>query len=110
MKLRYKGGNVEKVQVRVSGKPRNQTVEKEKDQLTQTCEGVEYHFPEKGAVLSVPPNVGGWLLYKCGKFLEPLDDEPAEESTAPNRIVAVVPKAAEAPAKPATPPATPPAK
>jgi hypothetical protein len=105
MKLRYVGGKKEKVLVRADPKgPRNVQKEVERDQLTQTCEGVEYHFPKPGAVLTVAPNIGGWLLGKHGKYLQELPSDPDEPNTAPNRIVAVVPEEAK---KPENPPAKP---
>lgn len=84
MKLRFKGGRTEKVQVK--GR------EVEREQLTQMLEQTEYFFPERGAVVSVPSPVGSWLLYKHGKYLEEVPEEAIEsESGSPRRIVAVVP-------------------
>lgn len=104
MKLRYIGGNIETVNVRTNPKVPNQTREEKRDQLTQMLEGIEYVWPEPGAVLVVDSKKGGWLLGKQKKFLEELPHDPAESNTAPNRIVAVVPReAAKTEEKPARP-------
>lgn len=55
-------------------------------------EETEYHWPKPGSVLVVPSNTGSWLLYKQGKLLEQVEEEEAETSTAPRRLVAVVPE------------------
>lgn len=98
MKLRYEGGNTEKVHQHVKGQPKNITEEVEKDQLTIMFEATEYHFPAPGAVLTVPSNIGGVLLGRAKKFLKEIPDDSASERGAPRRLVAVVPAEAKAPA------------
>lgn len=112
MKLRYEGGSVEKVRVHVKGQPKNVTEEVERDQLSIVFEETEYHWPKPGAVLTVPSNVGGWLLGKAAGKLKEIADDSASERGQPRRMVAVVPeetkKSDPAPAKetrPAAPPA-----
>lgn len=109
MKLRYVGGNTEQVAVR-DPKVRNRILRmEERDQLTQVFEGTEYHFPKPGSVLTLPSNVGGWLLGKCKPYLAEIPEEPGESSASPRRMVAVSPEETKEPAK-AEKPAEKPAK
>lgn len=105
MKLRYKGGHLVPVLNKRTGQPQiDPKTEKAvlRDELTQTLEETEYHFPSKGAVLSVPSNVGSWLLGKHKAYLEEVPEEASPtESGSPRRLVAVVPS--DATAKPADP-------
>lgn len=98
MKLRYKGGNIVQRQVPSDPKdPASKPVTKQFDELTQLLEEMEYHFPSPGSVLSVPANVGAWLLGKCKPYLE---DVGRDEDDAPKarRLVGVTPADATAPA------------
>lgn len=99
MKLRYVGGKNEKVLVGSDPKVPNKLREVEKDQLSQVFEGTTYLFPAPGAVMSVPPNIGGWLLGKHKKFLVEIPDDPAQPGMTPNVITGTVP--VEKPASPA---------
>lgn len=93
MKLRYRGGHKEKVLVRADPKgAKNKVREVEKDQLSQMLEGTMYLFPEPGAVVTVAPNIGGWLLGKHPKHLEEIPADPDETVSVPNVVVAIVPK------------------
>lgn len=93
MKLRYIGGNLEEVRVRKDPKgPRNQTETVQRDQLSQDFEGTRYFWPKPNSVLSVPPNIGGWLLGKQKKFLEEIPEDPADTSHTPRVVVATVPE------------------
>jgi hypothetical protein len=91
MKLRYKGGNIEKVRIR--DPKTNRYITEERDQLSQLFEETLYEFPKPGSVMSVPSNIGGWLVAKLGKHLEVMDEPPETSPVgAARRISAVVPE------------------
>lgn len=92
MKLLFKGGKLEKVLVHVEGKPKNVRAEAEKEQCSQVFEGTTYLFPKPGSVMSVPPNVGAWLLGKCKPYLVEIPDDPGDSGLTPRVITAIVPE------------------
>lgn len=96
MKLRYIGGHKETVSID------GETTDL--DQLTQVFEQTEYFWPSPGSILTVPDNIGGWLLGKHRAVLEEIPERIVKTDNV-RRVVAVVP-AEEAP--PAPPPAPPP--
>jgi hypothetical protein len=98
MKLKYLGGNTEEVQVVIDPKVPHKTKAEKRDQLSQTFEQVEYHWPKPGSVLSVPSHIGSWLLGKCRytkgdakgqPMLVEVAEEKPQTQNAPRRVVAV---------------------
>lgn len=63
-----------------------------KAKVTQMFEETLYEFPQKGSVLTVPDNVGRWLLSKHPKGLESIPEERQAPQAAPRVMTAVVPE------------------
>lgn len=87
MKLKYKGGNLMQV-----SDPKTRKVS-QADRLEQLFEDALYVWPEPGTTLTVPDNIGGWLQYKHGKFLEQVAEDPTTKSVAAPQVHVAVKEA-----------------
>ncbi len=100
--IRFRGGSVQVVTTGEDGE-RLKTA-KEIDEFRQTYCQTEYFWPRAGAVISVPDELGGWLIAKNPTLLEQVAGKPHPSAPAhPRQIVGIVPSRDEGSALPSQP-------